>query len=253
VVNGSKAERHNFSVLMVLAEMSNEGGVCWPSMATLSKRCRKSDRAVQASLKALVALGELDIDYNAGPHGTNRYRIRLDVLRPPKSTSPSSPEARFTPEEPGGCSVRHDHPEARGTGPPKSTAPEPYEEPSSEPSLKGRPRRSPRSADRLDLLPDVDRQLLADWSAVRKAKRAGPITATVVNGLRVEASKAGMSCSEVITLCCQRGWQGFNADWASARKADARATALAWAPGLVNPPRSLDAPLALTDEGGALS
>ena len=36
----------------------------------------------------------------------------------------------------------------------------------------------------------ADPQTLADWQAVRKAKRAGPITPTVVKALRREAGKA---------------------------------------------------------------
>lgn len=59
----------------------------------------------------------------------------------------------------------------------------------------------------------VDRQVVEDWKQVRKAKDAGPITKTVIDALVREASKAGVSVEDAIRTCCERGWQGFKADW----------------------------------------
>ena len=59
---------------------------------------------------------------------------------------------------------------------------------------------------------DVDEQTWADWLAHRKAKRA-TVTATVVNGARVEAGKAGMSLDAFLQVWCRRGSQGLEADW----------------------------------------
>lgn len=55
--------------------------------------------------------------------------------------------------------------------------------------------------------------LISDWQAVRKAKDAGPITETVAAGIVREAAKAGVSPAEAIRISCERGWQGFKADW----------------------------------------
>jgi hypothetical protein len=55
--------------------------------------------------------------------------------------------------------------------------------------------------------------LLADFLSVRKAKRAGPLTATAIAGLQREADKAGISMEAAVTACCEFGWQGFNAGW----------------------------------------
>ena len=55
-------------------------------------------------------------------------------------------------------------------------------------------------------------QLAKDWIQLRKAKRA-PVTATVMKAIEREAEKARMSLDAVLELCCQRGWQGFKADW----------------------------------------
>jgi len=61
-------------------------------------------------------------------------------------------------------------------------------------------------------LTDVDPVVLADFLALRKAKKA-PLTATAVKGLRCEAAKAGMALDAVLSLCCERGWAGFQAAW----------------------------------------
>lgn len=59
---------------------------------------------------------------------------------------------------------------------------------------------------------DVDERTWADYLALRRAKRA-PLTRTALDGLRREAGKAGMPLGAVLELCCQRGWQGFKAEW----------------------------------------
>lgn len=55
--------------------------------------------------------------------------------------------------------------------------------------------------------------LISDWKAVRKAKNAGPITKTVVDALGREARLAGLSVESAVRTACERGWQGFKADW----------------------------------------
>lgn len=52
-----------------------------------------------------------------------------------------------------------------------------------------------------------------DWMAVRKEKRAGPITRTVMNAVIRESEKAGISVEDAIVICAERGWQGFKAEW----------------------------------------
>jgi len=62
------------------------------------------------------------------------------------------------------------------------------------------------------LFPGVPDQLIHDFAAVRKAKRA-PITATAIAGIQREADKAGLTLEQALTLCVERNWQGFNAQW----------------------------------------
>lgn len=73
------------------------------------------------------------------------------------------------------------------------------------------------AASTFDPLPDLIAQGVApqtatDWLALRKTKRA-TVTPTALNNMVAEASRAGMSLGSVLTLCCSRGWAGFEADW----------------------------------------
>lgn len=62
----------------------------------------------------------------------------------------------------------------------------------------------------LEGIPD---DLLRDYLAVRKAKRAGPLTSTALAGIKREATKAKVSLEDALRACCEFGWQGFNAGW----------------------------------------
>jgi uncharacterized protein YdaU (DUF1376 family) len=59
----------------------------------------------------------------------------------------------------------------------------------------------------------VSESLFKDYLEVRKGKKA-KWTETALKGLQREADKAKMSLSEVMQLCCERGWAGFKAEWA---------------------------------------
>ena len=59
---------------------------------------------------------------------------------------------------------------------------------------------------------DVSDSVWADFLSLRKTKRA-PVTETAIAAVRREADKAGLSLQDALTVCCAKGWQGFNADW----------------------------------------
>ena len=58
----------------------------------------------------------------------------------------------------------------------------------------------------------IDGQLAQDYIALRKSHRA-PITQTALKGIEREANNAGLSLEQALTICCERGWRGFNAGW----------------------------------------
>jgi len=70
----------------------------------------------------------------------------------------------------------------------------------------------------------VPEQLLSDWLAQRKAKKAA-VTATVwstVNAELAKCAEAGISASTAITEALSAGWQGFKAQWVINRIRDTR-------------------------------
>ena len=69
----------------------------------------------------------------------------------------------------------------------------------------------------------VSDSLFKDYLEVRKAKKA-KWTETAYKGLQREAEKAKMSISDVMQMCCERGWAGFKAEWV--KEADAKSKEL---------------------------
>lgn len=84
----------------------------------------------------------------------------------------------------------------------------------------------------------VSSETLGAWKGVRKAKRAGPITRPVIARIFREAAKAGISPGQAVTICVERGWQGFEADWVN--KPQQRA-------GPMRPPQPLRGSAAIAD------
>jgi hypothetical protein len=68
----------------------------------------------------------------------------------------------------------------------------------------------PASAD--DLFAGVSPQIAKDFKAIRKGKKAA-ITKTAIDGIRREATKAGLTLESALAICCERGWSGFKAEW----------------------------------------
>jgi len=58
----------------------------------------------------------------------------------------------------------------------------------------------------------VSDSVFKDYLAVRKAKKS-PWTPTALEGLQREAKKAGKSLEEVMRICCEKNWVGFNPEW----------------------------------------
>lgn len=76
VFENSKHKGNAFVVLLVIANSAKEDGTgAWPSVKTIGKRARVSDRTVQRLLPFLARSGELEIELGAGPAGTNLYSL----------------------------------------------------------------------------------------------------------------------------------------------------------------------------------
>lgn len=71
-----------------------------------------------------------------------------------------------------------------------------------------------------DLFDGVSPQVVADFKALRKSKKL-PITQTAIDGIQREADKARVTLEAALTMCCERGWAGFKAEWVAAPAARA--------------------------------
>ena len=67
-------------------------------------------------------------------------------------------------------------------------------------------------AEALECPSDVDEQVWNDFLKIRKAKRS-PLTNTALAGIQREADIAGVTLESALTTCCERGWQGFKAEY----------------------------------------
>lgn len=208
VFEGSLAMVSDRLMLLALAEHANISGECYPGIDRLAKWCNTTPRNATRLINNLVAMGELRVRRCAGPKGTNLYQINLQAL-----TRLSPPDKAVTPD------TQRSTPDNQGHLPLTPVSPEPSLN-RQEPSVVARKRAAQPQVE------GVPESLMQDYLKVRKAKRAGPLTATATAGLKREADKAGISLADAITACCEFGWQGFNAAWYADRQAKGTAPAL---------------------------
>lgn len=92
----SKRTGSELLMLLAIADFADDAGNAFPSVPTLAAKCRMTTRNVNHILVVLQDCGELEVRRNAGPRGTNLYRITLCPSA--QSAVPLAPEADFTPE-----------------------------------------------------------------------------------------------------------------------------------------------------------
>lgn len=91
-------------ILLSLADHADDEGRCYPSIARLAQRTGLSERAVQCNLRELKRQGYIDVQINAGKHGSNLYIVCATptgnatpaAYAPP---APDAPRTRCTPQE----------------------------------------------------------------------------------------------------------------------------------------------------------
>lgn len=180
------------SVLISLADNANDEGYCWPSISTIAERTCFSERAVQNAIKWLEDSGLLRANRGNGRHTT--YVVTPAGYAPPQDM----------------------HPAANAPPPPQQVRQPPQEipkPPQEVPSNRNKPSRTvSRTVNTLCRPDDVCEPVWMDFLAHRKEKRA-KVTQTAVDGIRREANKAGYTMEQAIRTCCERGWQGFKAEW----------------------------------------
>lgn len=78
-------------ILLALADWSNDHGECWPSIAQLVDKTRKSERTIQGAIKSLCEAGHMTRTYIVG-RGC-RYTIHPRSDCAPAATAPRSRRA----------------------------------------------------------------------------------------------------------------------------------------------------------------
>ena len=94
-------------LLVALADNANDDGYAWPSIPTLARKSRMSERYVQMMLKDIEIDGEISVHEGEGPHGVNLYHIHPGVYRvwntpPVKYDSPLPNDLPVNHTSPGG-------------------------------------------------------------------------------------------------------------------------------------------------------
>jgi Helix-turn-helix domain len=101
VWKGCREQSAKKLVMLALAEFSKpDGSDCFPSVQTLARMTNLSRRQIIRISDELVISGALVVEKNAGPHGTNRYWIAVDVLEPVTRASPPKRARPVTPTSP---------------------------------------------------------------------------------------------------------------------------------------------------------
>ncbi len=85
VWRNADAKGNDLLVLLALADIADDEGVCWPSLEHLAGKTRLHEQTVRSRLQALRAVGALD--WEERPGTSNRYRINMST--PTKSTTPT--------------------------------------------------------------------------------------------------------------------------------------------------------------------
>lgn len=168
-------------VLLALCDNANDQGFCWPSISTIARKCGMTERSVYNHLNTLAdAVTKVE-----RPGKPTVYQIDPCKFFTPEIVSPLK-NFQGTPEIVSNAYIG-EPPKNRHT--PKA------------------PRQPAVAAPE-----GVEVQVWSDFKKLRARLRA-EVTQTVLDGIKREATKAGISMQEALVICCERGWRGFKADW----------------------------------------
>ena len=87
------AQRARLVLLAIADSMNTAHSWAWPSTKEIARKANLTGRAVQLAVADLAKLGELEVGYNEGPRGCNRFRVPATT---PEKFSP--PNKVFTPK-----------------------------------------------------------------------------------------------------------------------------------------------------------
>lgn len=170
-------------VLLKLADNANDDGICFPSYQYIADKCEMTRRSAISHIEYLIKMGLVSKKERKNKDGSisNLYFLHLE-----------QGSENFALGGSENISPRTSH------------SLEPVNE----------PKKTTQKSESEMLLEQfgITGQLAKDFIAHRKAKK-GVINQTQLNRLQKQADKAGISICEVVEICIERNWQGFNASW----------------------------------------
>lgn len=205
-------------VLLALCDWANdEGGSLHPSVKAVAVRASMSERNAQRVLRDLEAEGWLEVVGNergGAPGATRKYRLNAERINA-GNLGTGDKLSRVTNRTTGDKSGTRRVTNSAQTGDTGVT--QTVIDPSVKATTKNiRRERAPVAQPDLSCWPtQPSPQVLADWLAHRKSRRAA-VTPTVIAafGRQLELAGAmGFSVDHCLATCCTRNWQGFEAAW----------------------------------------
>ena len=208
-------------VLLYLAQCHNaKTGLCNPSTRTIAQATNLNIKTVSPAIKNLEKLGLILVDrkektnskyfLNCAQNGVQKVDETEGDLSP-KTDTESVPENGGIPEN-GLC------PKTDSSVPENGQACTQKRVHNQELIRKESGNNKNNRKKELDFSswPGMpSEQVWDDYKKLRQKKRA-PLTQTVINSLgnnlRILAAK-GYEVDAVLSICCERGWQGLQADW----------------------------------------
>ncbi|WP_265468836.1 helix-turn-helix domain-containing protein, partial [Haemophilus influenzae] len=162
---------------------ANDDGICFPSYQYIADKCEMSKRSAISHIDDLIKMGLVTKKARKNKDGSsaNLYLLHLEQGSEKSALGGSEKFAPIT-----------------------SHSLEPVNE----------PKKTTQKSESEILLErfGITGQLAKDFITHRKTKR-GAISETQLSRLQKQADKAGISICEVVEICIERNWQGFNASW----------------------------------------
>lgn len=184
-------------VLLKLADNANDDGICFPSYQYIADKCEMTRRSAISHIECLIKMGLVSKKERKNKDGSisNLYFLHLEQ---------GSENFALGGENISLGSEKFALGGSEKFAPITSHSLEPVNE----------PKKTTQKSESEMLLErfGITGQLAKDFIAHRKTKR-GAISETQLSRLQKQADKAGISICEVVEICIERNWQGFNASW----------------------------------------
>lgn len=184
-------------VLLKLADNANDDGICFPSYQYIADKCEMTRRSAISHIEYLIKMGLVSKKERKNKDGSisNLYFLHLEqgsenFALGGENISLGSENFALGGSENISLITSHSL------------------EPVNEPKKTTQKSESEMLLERFG----ITGQLAKDFIAHRKTKR-GAISETQLSCLQKQADKAGISICEVVEICIERNWQGFNASW----------------------------------------